>query len=264
MINISVVLYNTPINEVSRLIALVENCNKIEHLYIIDNSHMLIKKFWNSNKVKLFHRPDNPGYGAGHNIAINESIKNKIKYHLVLNTDVIFDLNIIDNLVEMMADDDNIGIITPKILNSDGTDQGLCKLLPSPIDLISRLLKVKLPGSKNLELNLTNKHKKVFAPYLSGCFMLMRSEIIERVGCFDERFFMYPEDIDLSRRVAAKHKCIMKTDTAAVHLHAAESKKSFRMLSIHIFNMIRYFNKWGWVFDKDRKKLNKKALNQFS
>jgi GT2 family glycosyltransferase len=72
---------------------------------------------------------------------------------------------------------------------------------------------------------------------------------------------LYPEDIDITRRMHEKYKTMFYPDVQIIHAHAAESKKNIRMLLIHIINMIKYFNKWGWVFDKKRRQINKTVLN---
>jgi cellulose synthase/poly-beta-1,6-N-acetylglucosamine synthase-like glycosyltransferase len=84
-------------------------------------------------------------------------------------------------------------------------------------------------------------------PYLSGCFMLFRVEALRKVGLFDERFFMSPEDIDISRRMDAEFRTVFFPGATIVHDHARESYKSMRSMWIHAENLIRYFNKWGWI-----------------
>ena len=100
-------------------------------------------------------------------------------------------------------------------------------------------------------------------PYLSGCFMLLRSEALKKVGLFDERFFMYPEDIDLTRRIREHYRTIFYPHVSVIHNHAQGSYKSKKLLWIHIINLIKYFNKWGWFCDKKRQLINKETLNQF-
>ena len=100
-------------------------------------------------------------------------------------------------------------------------------------------------------------------PFLSGCFMAIRRESIEQCGMFDERFFMYGEDIDFSRRINEQFKTIFYPHVSIMHGYEAASYKSFKMLKIHTQNIIRYFNKWGWLFDKRRKQTNKRILAQF-
>nr|WP_304642651.1 hypothetical protein [uncultured Muribaculum sp.] len=79
---------------------------------------------------------------------------------------------------------------------------------------------------------------------------------MKRVGLFDERFFMYPEDIDLSRRLHRMYRTIYYPGITVVHRHRAASYHNSRMLWIHIVNMMKYFNKWGWFFDRERKEFN--------
>ena len=99
-------------------------------------------------------------------------------------------------------------------------------------------------------------------PYLSGCFMFFRISALQDIGLFDERFFMYPEDIDITRRMHEKYLTIFFPEVSIVHAHAAASKTNKRMLKIHIFNMIKYFNKWGWLFDLNRRNINKRVLEE--
>jgi GT2 family glycosyltransferase len=93
--------------------------------------------------------------------------------------------------------------------------------------------------------------------------MLLRHESLKFIGLFDERFFMYPEDIDLTRRMAQHYSTIFYPQVAVTHQHGAASYKSLKMLVIHTFNIIKYFNKWGWFHDPIRDDLNSKAKHQF-
>jgi GT2 family glycosyltransferase len=88
--------------------------------------------------------------------------------------------------------------------------------------------------------------------------MLLRTEALKDVGLFDERFFMYPEDIDLTRRMHRKYRTVFYPEVSIVHHHAQSSYVNYRMLLIHIWNLIKYFIKWGWFLDKERREVNKK------
>ena len=73
---------------------------------------------------------------------------------------------------------------------------------------------------------------------------------------------MYPEDIDITRRMYSSEKWLPVYFPGArvVHAHAAASYSSLRMLCVHCANMIRYFNKWGWIFDSERRRINREVL----
>lgn len=263
-LSISIVTFKTNHQDLNKCLESISKSNLAPVVYIIDNSpsnnlEILCQKF---NCIYI-HNPANPGYGAGHNIAINKSIEGKFDYHLVLNADVSFPGDALEKLIQFMDDNPNIGQVMPKVLNPDGSLQRLCKLVPSPADLILRRFVPKLFAirmRRKFELWDSGYDKIMFVPYLSGCFMFLRCNALKDIGIFDERFFMYPEDIDLTRRMAVKYDTVFYPHVSVVHEHGAASYKSLRMLLIHMFNIFKYFNKWGWFFDSGRRELNKKAL----
>ena len=114
------------------------------------------------------------------------------------------------------------------------------------------------------ELRESGYNRIMDVPYLSGCFMFLRTEALKESGLFDERFFMYPEDIDLTRRIHKNFRTVFYPEVSIVHHHAQSSYLNFKMLLVHTWNMIKYFNKWGWIFDKERRKINAKTLKQIS
>lgn len=86
--------------------------------------------------------------------------------------------------------------------------------------------------------------------------------MFQKVGLFDERFFMYPEDIDITRRMHRWYRTMFVPSVTIVHAHRAASYKNKKMLKIHMVNMIKYFNKWGWIVDKERSAWNRKLLDE--
>jgi GT2 family glycosyltransferase len=144
--------------------------------------------------------------------------------------------------------------------------QHLCKLFPTPADLILRrffpLTSLTKKRNGKYELLFTGYNKMMEVPILSGCFMFIKSKVFENIGLFDEKFFMYCEDIDLSRRINQQYTTLFFPDRHVYHEYHKEYYKSFRLLIHHIRSAIYYFNKWGWFFDKNRKILNNKILKE--
>ncbi|MCY1560600.1 hypothetical protein D9M68_977500 [compost metagenome] len=101
------------------------------------------------------------------------------------------------------------------------------------------------------------------APILSGCFTLLNLEAIKKVGGYDDNFFMYFEDWDLSRRIHQHYKTLYFPLVSVYHGYESGANKSSRLFKIFVNSAITYFSKWGWFFDSERKKINKKALEQF-
>lgn len=262
MLNASIVLYKHSVSEIAPLVEILDQSGVVEHIYLIDNSPTEEKLFQELGVTYIFN-DRNLGYGAAHNIAIRQTIDQQCPYHLVVNPDIDFDSSILQKLVEFMDNHNEIGSVMPKILYPDGNIQYLCKLLPSPFDLIFRRF---LPNSwtrkqmEKFELRASGYSQMMDVPYLSGCFMFLRTKALEEVGLFDERFFMYPEDIDLTRRIHSKYRTVFNPEVQVIHNHAQGSYKNGRLLYIHISNMIKYFNKWGWIFDEERKAVNKETL----
>lgn len=267
LISASIVLYKNP--DVHNTIESLLNTPLPIKLYLIDNSptNQLEKEFSSystNNNVHYIFNDNNIGFGAAHNIALKKVIDTS-NFHLVLNPDVVFEPTVIPALLEYMVKNEDVGLVMPKVLYPDGSLQYLCKLMPTPVDLIFRRF---LPGalmqkrSNLFELRFTGYNKEMEVPYLSGCFMFLRVAALKKAGLFDDRFFMYPEDIDLTRRIHAYYKTMFFPHVHIVHEHGKGSYKNIRLLRIHIVNMIKYFNKWGWFFDKQRKETNKKILKQ--
>jgi GT2 family glycosyltransferase len=268
-ISASIVLYNSKINE---LINVINSYAPSESrlLYLIDNSIQKTNLDFllaENKHIYYFFIGKNKGYGAGHNIAIRMAIKANTKYHLVLNSDLQFEPFIINKITDFMDNDIRIAQVMPKVLSPNGDIQYLCKLIPTPIDLIFKRFFPKRISEKNAiryQLKFTDYNKQMNVPYLSGCFMFFRTSALETIGLFDEMFFMYPEDIDITRRMHKLFKTMYYPEVSIIHTHSAESYKNKKMLKIHIINIIKYFNKWGWFFDKDRKKINENILKELN
>ena len=266
MITSSIVTYKTDIKELMIVVNCTLNSN-ISNLYIIDNSPTddLKKISELSDKIEYIWGHGNIGYGRGHNIAINRSIQLNASYHVVLNPDILFDASVITHLSNYLDENPDVGHIMPLVKYPNGDIQFLCKLVPTPIDLLFKRFLPKDRIDKRMrkfQLQFTGYNKIMNVPYLSGCFMFLRISVLRDIGLFDERFFMYPEDVDLTRRIHQKYKTIFYPKVEIIHAHAAESYQSKRMLWIHMTNMIKYFNKWGWFFDKKRTEINRRVLSE--
>lgn len=237
-------------------------------LYLLDNSPTdILRNIYQDYRIVYIHNPSNPGFGAAHNIAIQKVIELESKYHLVLNPDVYFEKGTIEKIVQYMDANLNIGNLMPKVLYPDGSTQYLCKLLPTPYDWIGRRFNPfkKMVNRRNeiFELRFTNYNKIMEVPYLSGCFMFLRLDAIKEIGLFDENIFMYGEETDLCRRlIIGGYKTIFYPHASITHVFEKGSHKSWRLTWIGIKSAIYYFNKWGWILDKQRNHINNKTLRK--
>lgn len=266
MITASIVLYHHRPVEIQKVMDCILP-EPVDILYLVDNSldDRLRALEGISNKVRYIHSA-NRGYGAGHNIAIREASDRESKYHIVVNPDIYFEKDSIPRLKTYMDTHPQVGLVMPKILYPDGDMQYLCKLLPTPWNLIGRrfipwknLLEI---SNRQYELRFADYNKEMSVPSLSGCFMFLRMEVIRQTGGFDERFFMYTEDVDLCRRIGRISQTMYFPEVCVYHAYAKSSYKNKRLLRYHIYSAIKYFNKWGWLWDKERKKINRELLSE--
>ena len=265
MITVSIVTYNTNLEELSKCLQSLTS-SLISYIYIIDNSNQqYIADFCQQYANVVYVGSENMGYGAGHNQALRQVLDLKEKYHLVLNSDVYFEPFVLDFLAEYMDAHTDVAQVQPNVIFPNGEQQYTCRLLPTPVNLIfRRFLPKGIVEKMNIRYQLKfNDHKQEMnVPYHQGSFMFFRLECFRQVGLFDERFFMYPEDIDITRRMHKYYRTMFVPDVTIVHAHRAESYKSKKMLKIHIINMIKYFNKWGWFLDRERSVWNKQLLDE--
>ena len=264
-INASIVLYHNKKEQVGKVIESFLGTRLDVTLYLVDNSgdDALCELATLDERIEYIYNGANLGYGAGHNVAIRRSIQNGVKYHVVLNPDLYFHSGVIDTLYGYMQEHDEVANIMPKVLYPNGENQYLAKLLPTPLDwIVRRFLPARFTrqSTEKFELRYTGYDKIMNVPFLSGCFMFLRTSALEEVGLFDENIFMYMEDVDLNRRLHAKYRTLYYPEVSILHEYERGSHKSWKLFRISIESSIKYFNKWGWVFDTQRSKMNKKLL----
>ncbi len=265
----SLVLYNNNVDDVNKVVHSLFSSYPNANLFIVDNSSKSREfHFKNYKNVTYIFNGKNLGFGMAHNIAIKKAITLKSKYHVIMNPDISFSKEVINKLIGFMDQNGEIGLLMPKILYPSGKQQFLCKLIPSPKNLIIRrfspIKRWIQKNNKTYELRFFEHDKNIEIPYVSGCFMFTRTDILKQVSGFDERFFLYFEDLDLTRRIGRISKTVFFSETAVYHKYNKESYTNNKVFMHHIVSSIKYFNKWGWLVDRERKIINKKTLLQFS
>ena len=265
MITVSIVTYKTETEELKRCVDSLSS-EQVKRIYVVDNSRQPYLADFCKKLAKVEYIPsENVGYGAAHNIAIRKVMESGSQYHLVLNSDVYFEPYVLERIADYLDNNSDVAMVQPNIVYPDGRMQYTCRLLPTPANLIfRRFLPKKMVQGMNYRymLKMFDHKRELNVPYHQGSFMFFRVATFKEVGLFDERFFMYPEDIDITRRMHRKFRTMFWPDVTVVHAHRAASYKSKKMLKIHMWNMCKYFTKWGWLFDAERKRWNKELLKE--
>lgn len=231
---------------------------------VLTGEPLLREKVANGFKL-IYRRHENNGYGGGHNVALREAYAMGVTYHLVVNPDIWFGPRVIPALQKYMDEHDDVAQMMPKVLYPNGYIQPLAKLLPTPFDMFGRLcLPSRLIRKRNARFELCDSDFRMIlnVPYLSGCFMFFRLSAVAEVDFFDEKMFMYAEDIDITRRLHQHNKTLYYPEVPVYHKFSRASHRSLRLFWIHFTNIIMYFNKWGWFRDKERDAINRAVLEE--
>lgn len=260
----SCVLYRTPTDEVVRMVEQFAQSSLRTHLFFVDNSPApLDLPAFDPDRVTVLRPGRNLGYGAGNNRALRASA-GWSPYFLILNTDLVFDGAGLDRMVAYLDAHPDVALAAPRVVYPDGRLQTLCRLLPTPADLLGRQFRPKSTATERRNQRYEFRgwsydHPAQF-PFLSGCFMLTRREAVEALGGFDERFFLYGEDVDLSRRLHAHARTMFVPAMTIVHDYRSRVSMKPHLIRLMITNLARYFTKWGWLVDRERDAVNAQTI----
>ncbi len=243
-VSLSIVTYND-LERVKNTIETLTEFSKSVNLfiYVIDNGSSdgtvrYLREHY--PQVSVIDNGENVGFGKAHNEIIGRLTS---KYHIVCNPDIIVDRDAVGKLCEYMDKNPSVAMATPKIMSADGTEQHLQKRRPR----FKYLLAGRLPFLHKLRAEYTRENENLTEPaeieFSTGCFFIIKTEIFKKLSGFDERFFMYFEDADISDRVRSFGKLVFYPETYVIHLWERSSSKSLKYLKIHICSMFKYFLK---------------------
>ena len=202
--------------------------------------------------VEFILNSRNIGFGKANNAAIK---KDSSKYHLILNPDIIFTNNCIEKLVAYMDENEAIGLIAPRLTYEDGRLQYSCRRFPTVFSFIQRGMKGDFKSKVMDEYLMRGiSHEKIMkVDWVLGSFMLARKDLLDELNGFDEKFFMYYEDIDLCYRIKNKrYDVVYYGQLEVMHQYKRESAKSSmlgKLRVIHASSALRFF----WRYLPDRK-----------
>jgi len=195
--------------------------NKFEVIFVDNNSQDNSKEYIEKNfpRVNLINSKDNLGFAGGNNIGIKKAISDKSDYIFLLNPDTIIDQNCLGKLVEKA---DGETILQPLILLHDGKQK--TDLINSAGNILN-FLGFSYCGSYKKKRSEIISDKDI--PVASGAAMFIPVKIIKKIGAFDESFFMYHEDVDLSwRAMIAGHNIRLTRDSLIWHKYSFSRNKN--------------------------------------
>jgi len=142
-------------------------------------------------------------------------------------------------------------MIAPKVLFPDGRHQYSCRRYPTVSELLARRFTFLKSIFKKQIFKGTYRDKDLnqpfFAEYITGCFHLYKTKDFVKIKGFDERYFLYMEDVDICRKIdALGKKKLYFPQEEIVHVLKQGSSKNLKLFFRHTSSAIKYFLKWGF------------------
>lgn len=239
-LSVIIVNYNTRKLTLDCVASVVKNTKGINYeIIVVDNASS--EKFPKSKEYKLIASSVNLGFTGGNNLGMKDA---KGRYILLLNSDTIIHDNVLSEMVAWMDNNPKAGIASCALKNSDGSLQATGGYFPTLLRVFSwmtiqdfpfvdNFIKPFHPGKeKSYAKNTMFYSKERELDWLTGAFMLIRREVIDKVGYLDEDYFMYTEDTDYCFRAKSKGwKIYYLPNWSITHLGGASSTKEYPLLS---------------------------------
>ena len=254
-VSAATVLYNNDVDQVIRLVRNISDvmgCFESFRFYLINNSPendeltALLSTYSQNPNICVLTLAKNKGFGAGNNAIINQISSD---YHFVINPDVLIDSSQqIRRMVDFMNINKEYGMLAPLIKFPNGQVQHLLKQEPSVFDMALRFLGLPFFNKRkqwfiNLPDGYSYIHRAVNVP---GSFMMFRTNLFKQIGGFDENYFLYMEDSDITMKINEVSEAVFFPNAFVYHEWQRQNRKSLKGIFQMISSMNKFFNKWGW------------------
>ena len=266
----SVVLHNSPLALLNSAMqslhrsaqaAFQANCLARVTVYLIDNSSQeqyrtqLTQEItgWPQSEffdIQYLPLASNRGFGAGHNEVLQRLASD---FHLVLNPDVELQDDTLRIGLSLLLENEDIALASPRVFGGAGEQEFLCKRYPSVLVLLlrgfaprflRRLFRQQLAAYEMRDL--CQDEGQVHVAIASGCFMLVRTPDLRAISGFNEDFFLYFEDFDLSLRLGKVGRLVFDPDMRIIHHGGYAANKGRLHLRYFITSGMMFFNRHGW------------------
>lgn len=248
-ISITIVAYNDEEDVKNAVCSIMEHTAVTiqKKIYIVDNSteKNSLELFAEQQKEVFYRKPkENLGFGGGHNYVLSELGS---KYHAIVNPDIILKEDSLKILIEFMEQGE-MGMAVPRMTDEQGKLQSAYRRELTVFDMGIRMF--LSPCFKKRQAYHTMQdmdYSKPFpVPFAQGSFLVIRTELFQKLGGFDTRYFMYVEDADICKQVNQCSSLYYCPNTTVIHKWERASKKNGKLRRVHMASMFRYFRKWGW------------------
>lgn len=269
-LSVAIVCYHSSVTELQALLSslLLSLRDLKQHIdlpetvvYLIDNTEhqeLLLPNFDNLAQamksahveLRLLQGHGNIGYGSAHNLVLTEL---QSELHLLLNPDVVLEQDSLHAGIQYLLNNPDVAIVSPSAIDAHGNKQYLCKTFPAVFTLLVRgfvpafiksLFTARLMRYEMRRLSEEQPSNNI--PIVSGCCMLCRTDKLKRVQGFDEDYFLYFEDFDLSLRMHAEGDIVYVPTMRIRHGGGNAARKGFEHLKMFGRSAVQFYNTHGW------------------
>ncbi len=174
------------------------------------------------------------GFGANHNAAFRRCSS---PYFCVVNPDIRLDTDPLPELVRVLRPAHR-GVAAPRVCDPEGRTEDSARRFPTVARLTRKL--VSAAGGPDYPVD----RGPLEVDWVAGMFMLFRSDAYREVGGFDERFFLYYEDVDICRRLRSRGlRCVYQPETSVIHDARRASRRDPRLMTVHAASALRYLTR---------------------
>lgn len=245
-ITAAIVSYNSADLTKKACESLLENTKRRDlKLYVFDNgSSDSTEEALKDKNLNFIEINKNIGFGAAHNKILNYEMSD---YHFIINPDIEIKSDVLSDIADFMDENPDIVLLMPKILNFDGTVQFLPKRKPTARYLFLGRLGRIFKSCEKIRDEYTRKNDDLSTlsdiDFCSGCFMCIRSDVFKSLKGFDERFFMYLEDADLTLRAQSFGRTVIAPQFEVTHIWDRSSAKKLKYFLIHLSSAFKFLFK---------------------
>jgi GT2 family glycosyltransferase len=182
--------------------------------------------------IKVIRNSSQLGFGANHNQAFKHA---RGQYFCVINPDIRLSSNPFQLLLSCLVDS-SAGVAAPVVLGADGVIEDSARRFPSPLKILCKVFG-KCRGSDYLVADVP-----IFPDWVGGMCMVFLSQVFREIGGFDQRYFLYYEDVDLcGRLMLSGYKSVVCPQATVVHHAQRSSHRQLKYLRWHLASMLRFF-----------------------
>ncbi len=247
----SVVMYGGAEEAAACLHSIADNTGEAVDLYLVDNASpgdSLAKARHLTAGIRgltVAALPKNLGYGGGHNSVLPQLHS---RYHVVANPDILLRDDALAAMADWMEEHPDVAITSPRLIFPDGREQHIAKRRPALLPLIAR--QTGLGCLRRAEAHYLMLDEDLTRPqnieFCSGSFFMIRTEVYKAIGGFDEGYFMYVEDADITMKALGCGRAVYLPQVTVVHEWQRAAHRRPRQFMWQLGSMLRYFARWGF------------------